>query len=225
MLIKNYNHFLNEATLIGQDISYKIEEIRSTINEEKFDENLLKKYLNWVFRDDHIYFCNQETASEIFSNYKYRDNSSHLGMIFATTSPEGYIFIIVNDKELLYSIYEDMSNTLFKIKSVINHELVHREQYKKIGNKTFQIISNMRNNKKHNYNEEPRELMAYARNIYDELNKYFEKDEILDYLRSGGYTLSSTQKFYKENVDEKSYRKLLKHLYNYVTNQVRSSSD
>jgi len=122
------------------------------------------------------------------------------------------IFIIVDKDYFFENIYENTDNTLFLLKKIINHELVHREQYIKIGDKITEILKRDEKRIKAQGNiTEPREIMAYAKTAVDELERFFSYDQILDFLRKGIKLCPSMH--YYENVDQKLYKIYKIHLF------------
>jgi hypothetical protein len=209
--IKNWKYFSNENTLVGEDISNEIKQIESLINDE-IDEKEFLLGLKDIFNKRDILFANAEKISSIFRDFKKNDyNDSEYGIKLAFIANNLKIFVVIDEKELLYNLRKNKFNTLFTIKKILNHELVHREQYKKMGDKLDFILLNVKNS---SYLDNPRELMAYAKSVIDELNRFFDKEQISEFLRKG-FTVSPTQKNIKEKVKPENYKKFLKHMYNY----------
>lgn len=205
--------FLNESTLVGEDISNEIEQIKNLIHVTGLDEQQLLLGLKNIFNKRDILFTNIEKISFLFSEFKKDDfNVSENGIKGAFIGNNLKIYVIIDEEELLYNLRENKTSTLFTMKKILNHELVHREQYKKIGNKLNFVLMNV---KSKTYLDEPRELMAYAKTVIDELERFFNKEQIIDFLRNGT-TITYTHKNIKEKVKPENYKKFLKHMYNYV---------
>ena len=172
-----------------------------------------------IFNSKDVLFTNVDRLSVLFPEFKNptfrQDNfiNNVYGIKGGFIGTNLKIFVIIDEKELLYNLRENKINTLFIIKKVLNHELVHKEQYKKMGDKLNFIISNV---KSKTYLDEPREIMAYAKTVIDELQRFFNNEQIIDFLRNG-VAITNTQKNIKEKVKPENYKKFLKHMYNYAT--------
>jgi len=210
--VKNWKQF-NESTLSGKDLSFEIKQIEKSITSD-IDECDLLLILKNIFNSKDILFTNVNRLSVLFPELK-KDNyiNNEYGIKGAFISTNLKIFVIIDEKELLCNLHENKNNTLFTIKKILNHELVHREQYKKMGDKLNFIISN---EKSKTYLDNPREIMAYAKTVIDELQRFFNKEQIIYFLRNGN-TITNTQKNIKNKVKPENYKKFLKHMYNYIT--------
>jgi hypothetical protein len=208
--VKTFGQFLNESTLKGEDISAEIDQINN-INRNIGDDELLIELKN-IFNKRDILFTTIDRISILFPQIKKDDYiNDEFGIKAGFIGSNLKIFVIIDVKDFLYNLQENNLQTIFTIKKVLNHELVHREQYKKIGQKIEYVLLNV---KSKTYLDEPRELMAYAKTVIDELKRFFSKEQIEDFLRNGN-TITYTQKNIKKKVKPENYRKFLKHMYNY----------
>lgn len=224
---KKYNplkKIINENILVGEDISKITDMLMHRIKKGNKinDYQSLINQLNSFFLGKKIYFVEPDDIIDTYPTAsRYKSISDDYGFLGGFINNHSEIFIILDGKSLLVNMYEYTGPTIQKLKIMVNHELVHREQYKKIGNKINTILLNKLQHKTHTmdplkqYFKEPREIMAYAKTIVDELEKHFSKEDILECLRSG-YAVSPTQSLYKKIVDNKTYKKLLKYIYQYV---------
>jgi hypothetical protein len=214
--VKTFEKFLNESTLYGEDISYYLNKLEEFINNtSNINKNDLLFKLRSIFNIKDILFMGVDKISFIFPEFN-KDNYTIIkyGIIGAFIASDLTIYVIINEEELLHNLYKNKLNTLYEVKKVLNHELVHREQYKRMGNKLYYILTNV---KSKTYLDNPREIMAYAKTVTDELMKNFKKEEIIDFLRSGT-TITTRHKDIKQKVQPKNYKKFLKHMYNYIIN-------
>lgn len=215
-MIKKWQQFLNESTLIGRDISEEINEIKDFIlnNKDINTDDLLSK-LREIFNRIDICFTTVSRAVDIFPINKdtlESLNKDEHGILLGFISTGSKIFIIIDADKYLSNLKEKTDDTLFTTKTILNHELVHRRQYEKMGDKIHQHF------KKHkNYLSNPRELMAFAKNIADSLERSFNNDKyVINNMLRYGAVASSIQRNIKDNVTQDEYRKLLKHVYNYI---------
>lgn len=220
----------NEAVLIGGDISKNLEILEYKIkNDEKITDPIkLLDFMDSMFTND-IFFIGLEDFKKITPNYvNTREVDGIYGAVTFTVNTFP-IFIIVDEQKFLYNVYNKTSDIIHHIKTTLDHELVHREQFKRMGDKISYILGGKVQKIDNKYLEDPKELMAYARQIITELEKNFTKENILDFLRSG-IVSSKTQEEYKTlrdmrtddypngYINAKSYKRLLKYMYQYVSN-------
>lgn len=212
-ILKSNKIIIRESTLIGPNISLEINKIRLLIKNSNIEKDELLISLTKIFDDLNIMFTNKNYISMMFSNFnKDNYNYNEYGIEGAFISSDLKIYIFANENSLLTNLYKDTENTLVTIQKILNHELVHREQYKKIGDKLYYLLT--QKNKISYYNN-PREVMAYAKTVSDELNRFFSKEQINNFLRNGSI-LTYTWKTMKENMDFGKYKMFLKYLYNYT---------
>jgi len=227
--ILNFKNFIKESVLTGQDVSGYLQTLSDKIkNEDRITEPFkLIELLDSIFGEE-IFFIGLEDFKQITPDYANTKGVDGIyGAVTFTLNPFP-IFVIVDEVKFLDNIYNKTDEMISHIKQTLDHELVHREQYKKIGDKVLSIFSGKVQKVDNKYLENPMELMAYAKQIITELEKSNTKDEILNFLRNG-ITLSKTQSDYKGlmnmktpeypngYVSEKAYKRLLKYMYQYLT--------
>jgi len=133
----------------------------------------------------------------------------------STTDKSGIIKIFV-DHDYFKSYNTDIIKFKSKLKNILNHELVHREQSKKVNWIKYKGSLNIVNKKKYPANKQ--EIMAYANTIVEMLyKKYFSDKNVLDFLR----TPIRGNKIFDEYIDlfgsdSKEMKLLYKYMYEYI---------
>ncbi len=140
--------------------------------------------------------------------------------IGAHTDNTGKITISITD-----NFYDEFTNNYYDvrvfIKTMLNHELIHREQLKKVNWSTYKHKQSFDNKKEYYRNDH--EVMAYARTIIDELtNKLYSTDKVLDFLQRPKSDISSYFDEYMSvfSKDNKTIKRLYKYMYEYLVNEI-----
>ena len=193
--------FLTEA-IINVDVESYLKplkdwEIETEINQCE-DTSCFISILNRIYNKKNIYFY-------IKPNSKYSGKTLKSGKI--------NIFLGINSL-LLYNTKKD--KFIEKIKIILEHELIHREQSKKINWDNYHIKHPVN---KTEYLANKQEIMAYAKSIVDQLHKKFiVNKKILDFLQSPTKGESNYLDQYIENFgnDDKAIKRLYKYMYEYL---------
>lgn len=99
---------------------------------------------------------------------------------------------------------------------ILQHESIHMQQVNKMKVDNYLLDSSPEINTKKYYSEK-REIMAYAHSIVFELSKQIDKQELINYLRSGALKKHSQQ--YRGlilKLDEEDVKLLNKYIYQYI---------
>ena len=203
----NESHLLVEAVIVPNTKGFLKK--MDTIRNEKLtfvypfysNEEELLSIINNIFNQSGVFFV--------------KDNNSQ-GMQ-AITTKDGDIKIYINKN--LYNVFTDDNRyRKFKqwFKNVITHELIHREQAKRIDWSKFKFT---KHKTKTDYFKNKQELMAYARTIIDELFiKLKTYKKVIHFLRQPKRDVSELFDIYVEEVgdDKETINKLYKYLYEYL---------
>ena len=138
------------------------------------------------------------------------------------------MYVVVSyDLEYRFEEYKDL--VINKLKTIVEHELVHREQYSKVPyDKLIQMFKKLKDFKapgletdveKRNkyYYSENREIMAYAKNFSEYLFENFGK-HALDIIRFG--VSLKELKIYSQ-LDTKVYHRFMKLVYQYLIKLIK----
>lgn len=114
--------------------------------------------------------------------------------------------------------FEDMFKKQFvnHLNNMIQHEMVHREQFKRKNKKEMGNLKNNPSTNKKDYLSDPDEIMAFAKTLVDDLSGRFSKEQLLkmsrdniphplynDYKRIGGDVFKKFKKYIYMYLDEK----------------------
>lgn len=204
---------LHSNTDISDDVDYIVNIIKENPNISEV--NFLLELRDYFNKKDILFTTNEEIKRLSF-NYAVDEGKNEYGINGAFIASNLKIFIIINPKELIESIKNNYTITFNTILKVLNHELVHREQYKRIGDKLYWLLNKQNSKSKElsDYYRNPREIMAFAKTVIDELRTFFNKEQISDFLRYGK-RLTHNHNLMKGFLNEKEYKKFLIYMYNY----------
>lgn len=202
--------FLDEAVILISVDDY-LKELDSIKDNDSYSFNGNQKYNSFIDTESLITVLNKEFKKHniIFLNKKSRFS--------AITDKNGIIRIFVND--LLYDIF---TNNYHKFRdafeSILKHELIHREQSKRIDWSKYDF-KNQENVK--DYCSYKYEMLTppNARNIVDQLYRIYKTNNwVLDFLRHPKAGVSSRFdnyiKLFKKDSNE--IKRLYKYMYEYV---------
>lgn len=133
------------------------------------------------------------------------------------------IYIIIgNPFTFLRTIKDAYNNDYFRegfvthLNNMIQHEMVHREQFKRKNKKEMGNLKNNPSTNKKDYLSDPDEIMAFAKTLVDDLSGRFSKEQLLkmsrdniphplynDYKRIGGDVFKKFKKYIYMYLDEK----------------------
>ena len=177
-------------------------------------------YNNYFDLEDLIYDLNSEFEHfykniEFVVNYKSSDKNYIEGM-YNFLNKKIYIIVSSNFFNEFKNNYKNIEN-LFK--KALSHELIHKEQMKKVSfkyfkNKSYPIDNELKRNLSHNH-----EIMAYANSIVICLLNKFSQNEALTFLKNPkpNYCkeLDTYIDFFK-NENNKVIKLLYKYIYQYI---------
>ena len=167
-----------------------------------------------------------DILNDIFNNrqiyFKYIVKIGDMGGI---THNNGKIEIFISDNhQQLFK--DDFLEFYDEISDIFKHELIHREQFKRVNlNKYKQAttddvnLTNIQKNQKYLSNK--LEMMSFSRNIVDELIREFKtKNKVLDFLRhpilGKSDVLDSYIIHFRKN--KKILNDMYKYMYQYIIN-------
>lgn len=193
----------------------------STINKGLKSEEIVLLF-NKEFKTNKINFGLQR-----FQKDDEEDSGINYGETGIHHNNKSIINIIMYFNPLISkTFYEEYKKVKEKFQILIKHELIHRGQFIKIMNDElrFKVLKNEAEAKE--YYERPKEIMAYADSLIEELRfKGHSDSTILDIVKENKKDESNTLDLYiflfKENKDEKKNKlevlhKLYKYVYEYL---------
>lgn len=202
------NYLISEAVIIPTTKGYidRLDKIRDNEDIVSYpffnDTKSLLNLINNNFKKNSIYFVLTDKQS-----------------LSASTSKNGNIKIYVNDN--FYDVFvDDKKYYKFKewLEKILNHELIHREQSKKVDWSKFDIKTTQSKSKK-DYLSHEHEIMAYAKTTVDQLkSKLNFTGRILEFLRQPYENVSPVFDMYVNefNKDSKVLKKFYKYIYEYI---------
>ena len=201
-----YLKYFKEAVLSGKDVSNSINDIRNKLLNNNSNNTI--EEIDIILNKNKIYLIEIEEFRELFPKQNSHYHHHIYGLYGGYITKNMNIFILFNKVYFPNHLKSDLDETLKKLINIINHELVHREQYKKIK------IDINKLNYNRGYYEDPSEIMANAKATIDELLKRYERKTILSFMKLGIYLLDD-QKIYKK-LDQKSHNRFRKYMYQYL---------
>lgn len=205
------------AGLIENNLNLTIDKIKNILLSSKFKIHFVEKEVK----------RNEDGISAAIEKY---NNKFHI--------------VVYYQKKLVEMLIDNglISDLAFRIGYVVAHELVHKEQYKS-SNMTDDILKKTgtgsinfsEKNAKKKYLKHTREIMAFAQQIYYELQeKYPNKEELLQYFRKDSIKFlkyfSKVGKNYIDTFGDKPenspvLRRLLRYVYQYIKNGKINNKD
>lgn len=165
-----------------------------------------------------IYYTSTDTLIDTLNDIFFKDFITFVVSTKrnATTDNKGNITINVSSN--FYDIFVNDYNTIRdNISYILTHELVHREQVKRIDWSKYNkkdIVTHK------DYMGNKQEIMAFARNTIIELRSMFkwQENKIFDFLRTPVSDISDTFDIYINHFknDKKVMNRLFKYMYQYL---------
>lgn len=208
--IKTYNKFINEK-VITQDVSF----VRETIEKHK-------KQLHYAKEADFIIILNQAFRNR-YIDFKYVNDKSPSGslekdgfIVGGECTIYGYISVFVDRRISIYfyedgnvnnpnsEIYKRFEALINKLEETIHHELVHREQFIKVGSKKLEnMYKDYTSKDTYKYLSNKHEMMAFASSVVMELlNKGYTTNEILKRLKNHEENIHRSYNIDKQKAEE-----------------------
>jgi len=197
-----FKKFYSIYTLLEKVIKVSVYDYIRTFNDihSFYKENIIEE-LNKSFKKSRLYF-------------KKSKEKGINGIAGGETFPNGKIVIKVNDS-FEDNFINNRKNTIKTLADVLSHELIHREQFKRIDWSNYKIDEPKTIGQ---YLADKHELMAWAKQITDELLlKFYFPKKALKFLHNPKKGVCDSFDTYNEIFkNNKKMHELYKYMYEYL---------